>query len=96
MRGASEEEKALTVKIGRRFVALQREFGVENPYRPVAVAARVLGWHRHHEALALEKLLEAKNSDFTHDVGGIMRGDATMSARYALIYHKEKTDVKPT
>jgi len=86
--GAAETDSQL-IQIGRRYAALQSDAGIE-PDSPHLIARRVYESHVTHEALRLDMLASpsiARDSDFAHDISGILRGDVFQSARFAACYH---------
>lgn len=74
------------MRVAERYAAIQaRHIGEADSV--AYLASRILDWHETQEALRLDLLADAKESDLAHDVSGILRADVFQSARYALAYH---------
>ena len=80
-------------RIATRYVNLLDNFGLmEGRSRGTvkgSCAVALLDWNE-REPLNFDVLEAFPDCDFTHDLGGIMRGDTLMSARSAMIYHPKK------
>jgi hypothetical protein len=84
---------AQLARIADRYVSLLERFdaleGVDSRYLKalrVNTKLALLDWHE-REPLNFDVLERFPDVDFTHDLGGILRGDTLMSARSALVYH---------
>lgn len=67
----SAEDSRLTLGITRRFIALYGKIGPEIRFLDVVMDLRAC--HANGNPLKLQELLDAKDSDFMHDLCGIQR-----------------------
>lgn len=84
-------------RIAERYVSLFSKLGLPRPGasdKDLADEAvcRLLVWHS-RERLNFDVLETFPDTDFAHDLGGVMREDRLMSARSALAYHHSAGEV---